>query len=157
MNGEMKVINMQKIAINAQYGGFSLSYEGVMAYAKQKGIKIYAFMDERYLRKNVDRALDMKEHYIPYNGELDEGEPSFCIHYSTKPIKNGKWPADAYFSDCDIPRDDKDLIAVIKKLGEKADGQCAKLKIVEIPDNVKWVIDEYDGFESVEEAHQSWG
>jgi hypothetical protein len=56
----------------------------------------------------------------------------------------------------DIPRDDKDLIKVIKKLKDKANGDCAELRIVEIPNNADWEIDEYDGLETVEEKHRIW-
>lgn len=58
--------------------------------------------------------------------------------------------------DWHIKRDDPNLVEVIEELGEKANGVCADLKIVEIPDDVKWVIDEYDGLEQVAEKHRIW-
>jgi len=48
------------------------------------------------------------------------------------------------------------LIKVVKKLGKKASGFCANLKIVKIPDDIEYKIEEYDGLESVEEKHKSW-
>lgn len=48
----------------------------------------------------------------------------------------------------DIPRDDTDLVAIVKEMGDKASGQCAKLAIRDVGDR-DWEIDEYDGFESV--------
>ena len=39
---------------------------------------------------------------------------------------------------------------------EKANGNHADLKIVEIPANVEWQIDEYDGAEWVSEKHRTW-
>ena len=56
----------------------------------------------------------------------------------------------------DIPRDDPDLIAVVRQLGEGANGQCANLTIIKIPDNVDWVVEEYDGSEWVAEKHKTW-
>lgn len=56
----------------------------------------------------------------------------------------------------DIARDDPDLIEVIEELGPMAYGDCSELKIVEIPDDVDWVIEEYDGIEWVSEAHRTW-
>jgi hypothetical protein len=53
-------------------------------------------------------------------------------------------------------RTDKLLIQVIEELGDKANGSCAELKIIEIPDDVNWQIDDYDGLESVHEVHRSW-
>ena len=32
----------------------------------------------------------------------------------------------------------------------------AELKIVEVPDDVVWEIDEYDGLESISEVHRRW-
>ena len=56
----------------------------------------------------------------------------------------------------DIERDDPILIEIIEELGEKAEGVCARLKIVEIPDNVNWTIEEYDGKEWISETHRTW-
>lgn len=50
-----------------------------------------------------------------------------------------------------VNRTDSALIEMIEKKGsELVSGQCAKLKIVNIPDNITdWVIDEYDGIERI--------
>ena len=61
-----------------------------------------------------------------------------------------------WFNDREIDRTDKELIKVIEELGCEANGSCAKLKVVEIPDDVNWEIDDYDGNESIEEVHRSW-
>lgn len=51
--------------------------------------------------------------------------------------------------DCyDLPRHDKDLIAVVEELGSKAGGTYASLKIAEINSN-RYRISEYDGWEKV--------
>lgn len=55
-----------------------------------------------------------------------------------------------------MTRNDALLIQVIEELGPKANGRCAELKIVEIPDDVNWCIEEYDGMEWVAEAHRTW-
>lgn len=56
----------------------------------------------------------------------------------------------------DIERDDPLLIQVVEELGEAANGRCAALKIVEIPSDVEWQIEEYDGLEHVAEKHRIW-
>lgn len=56
----------------------------------------------------------------------------------------------------DLPRDDTDLVRVVREMGEKANGSCADLKIVQIPADVEWTIDEYDGNEWVAEKHRVW-
>lgn len=55
-----------------------------------------------------------------------------------------------------INRSDPQLVEVVEKLGEEASAPLARLVIVEIPDGIDYEIDDYDGMESVEEAHRSW-
>lgn len=63
---------------------------------------------------------------------------------------------DNYFSDYDIPRDCPHLVSTIEELGEKAFGRYAKLRVVEIPEDVEFTIEEYDGREWVAEVHRTW-
>ena len=49
------------------------------------------------------------------------------------------------------------LIEAIEKVGlEEASGDLAVLDIREVPDDVDWYIDDYDGMESIHENHRSW-
>lgn len=48
-------------------------------------------------------------------------------------------------------RDDIDLVTSVR-----ASGDCAELKVVEIPDDVSWYISEYDGMECIAEQHRTW-
>ena len=146
-----------KLVINSCYGGFSLSHKGVMEYAKRAGIKLYAYVDARYLHKNLNKPdiYKSKPKYVPY----DKKVKAFCIHYYTAPIRKGN--VDDYdfnyFSIRDVLRYDTNLVATVEHLKEEANGECAKLKIVEIPDGIDYEISEYDGIESIEETHRSWG
>lgn len=54
-----------------------------------------------------------------------------------------------------IKRNDPILIQVFEELGTKT-GDNSKLRLVEIPDDVKWVIMDYDGSEHVAEKHRKW-
>lgn len=60
------------------------------------------------------------------------------------------------FYDRYIDRDDKDLVAIVEEMGEAANGSCADLNVVEIPDGISWKIEEYDGYEHVAETHRTW-
>ena len=53
-------------------------------------------------------------------------------------------------------RTDPRIIDCIEKLGKKANGEYADLKIVEIPDDVDFYIDDYYGKEYIHEKHRSW-
>lgn len=57
----------------------------------------------------------------------------------------------------DVERDNPDLVNIVETLGEDADGGYSHLKVIEIPDGVEWVIQEYDGLEWVAEKHRVWG
>jgi len=55
-----------------------------------------------------------------------------------------------------IPRDDERLVQVVEELRGAANGHAADLKVVEIPDDVQWVINKTDGVEHVSEVHRTW-
>lgn len=132
-----------KVVINARHGGFSLSYAACMRYAELCGFRLYAFVED----------FTNGRKFIPYYGGRDEKE----TYYSKKPLtKKGKYHKKSYWSDRDIPRDDPILVQVVKELKKKANGNCATLKIVNVPDGTNWQIEEYAGLEWVAEAHQTW-
>lgn len=54
-------------------------------------------------------------------------------------------------------RTDSRVIALFEQLGsEQSSGEFSRLQIVEIPDDIDWEINEYDGHEKVVEKHRSW-
>ena len=53
-------------------------------------------------------------------------------------------------------RTDPKLIECVEKLGQEANGRYAALEVVEIPDDVEWEINDYDGIETIHEKHRSW-
>ena len=137
-----------KIVINACFGGFSLSYKAVMHYAELAGMSLYPFVNLR----DSDGRLQLDK-YRPYQ----DGDDAFLVHYSKEPLNDdGTYIEGAYFSERYIARDDPLLIKTIEDLGDEANGAFAKLKIIEIPNNVEWVIQEYDGAEHVAEKHRTW-
>lgn len=108
-----------KIVYNACYGGFGISDVAFEALLDLKGIK--------WDRKEIGST--------------------FADNYSRKGVsgKKGMLCKRDFFKD----RKDVDLVAVVEKLGEAADGTCAALRVVEIEKGIRYRIDEYDGFESV--------
>jgi hypothetical protein len=61
------------------------------------------------------------------------------------------------FSQHDIDRDSAILLQVIEQLGiDECHGKYAQLKVVDIPDDVEWEIEEYDGKEWACEVHRKW-
>ncbi len=56
----------------------------------------------------------------------------------------------------ELKRDDPYLVQTVLELGEAANATYASLKVVTIPDDVEWQIDEYDGNEWIAERHRTW-
>lgn len=85
-------------------------------------------------------------------GGFGLSEVALKLYAEYKNITNPEWIPSYEFA-----RDDATLISVIEKIGtEAASGRYATLKIVEIPDDVNWYIEEHDGMEWVAERHQTW-
>jgi hypothetical protein len=62
-----------------------------------------------------------------------------------------------HFSEHCLKRDDPILIETVEDLGLKASGDTfSSLKIVEIPYEVDWVLQDHDGLEWIAEKHRTW-
>lgn len=55
-----------------------------------------------------------------------------------------------------IGRNDKALVQMFEELGDKSSSSPGELKLVEIPDDVAFVIEVYDGREWIAEQHRTW-
>lgn len=137
-----------KIILNKCYGGFNVSDEAHELYAKKKGITLYRYYDiyERYIltkTKRKDSGL------FTYYFTKDYGE-----WVKETEMDDNDW--ETYFHLNDEHRTDPTLIEVVEELGEKASGNYSKLKVVEIPDGMDYVIDDYDGFETLHEDVKVW-
>ena len=72
---------------------------------------------------------------------------------------NGIWilcSKTEHYSNYNDQRTDKNLIEVVKLLGDASNGSCAELKVIEIPDGIDYDIGNYDGMETVRETPRSW-
>ena len=123
-----------KIVVNHCYGGFSISLEAARFMAA---------------RGNEQAIVEVKEYDDKSSGKVDLGE--------IEKKYDIRWYGYGYTDNGDgYKRNDPDLVAAVETLGEKADGMCASLVIVDVPDDVDWYIDEYDGMEHVAERHRTW-
>lgn len=134
-----------KIAINTTCGGFGVSIKGMLEIAKRKGLKVYPYIDDpdyphfshHYVKADVNSNPLIVSYSLKDAGDKTEGsmyKSGLLWEFRPSDYKN---------------RTDPDVIATIESLGEEADGQFGKLKVVEIPDGFDYMISEYDGAESV--------
>lgn len=99
----------------------------------------------RLSRQGMEEYLRMKGlHYVVEEPEYGN-EPLFRVRGE-------------YISHWDIKRNDPILIKVVEDLGDKAASEFTVLKIVDIPDDVDFIIvDHEDGSEHIAEKHRIWG
>lgn len=146
-----------KIILNKCYGGFEVSPMGYQLYAKKKGFELYPYI----LTSDPEFKYDVDNYY--YNKVKWEEIRYRSVHYLTKDFGNKiakksfkEIQDDYYFWINSKYRTDPTLIEVIEELGDKASGPCGELRIVEIPDDLDYVIDEYDGYERLHQRVQEW-
>jgi len=143
-----------KIVINTCYGGYSISPLALKELARRKGRECYFFTND-YVQISTEEAENsfLCSAYSvdnPQNYKLNERDADGSYRSANERAEK------ISLSGIVDNRCDPDLIAVIECLGRKANGKYAALKIVEIPDDIKWQIDDYDGIETIHEAHQVW-
>lgn len=74
------------------------------------------------------------------------------LYYKAGHLKDEEYNLSEY----DIERNDPALVQAVEELGIEANSQYSSLKVVEIPDDVKWYVSEYDGWETIHEEHRTW-
>ncbi len=129
---------MTKIVYNACHGGFSLSHEAIMRYAEIKGITLYPHYDEMF---------GMTSYYLCSPEEWEQ----INAEEQAMPVSPDRFARSnaLYFGARDFERNDLVLVQVVEELGDKANGNHAELRIIDIPAGTLYRIDEYDGLETV--------
>lgn len=138
-----------KVVVNKCYGGFGLSDKAIEMVMKRKGLECFRYKQTKYGYKNGVNEYTKCETF---------DDSDMFTHYQTKDLgeKVDKLPNETYWYYGNLERDDADLIAVVEELGEEANGRFSRLKIMDIPDDIEWEIDDYDGIETIHEVHRSW-
>jgi hypothetical protein len=116
-----------KVAINRCFGGFGLSEKAFELLLAKKGVP--------FEKRDSGYSTGSTYYVAGHLGHVDHLLSEYTYYQN---------------------RSDSDLIAVIEQLGEEANGWSADLAVVDIPEDVKWYIDEYDGIEHVAEIHRTW-
>lgn len=119
-----------KIVINEDYGGFGLS------------------------KRAFERLIELGMTLTEFDEKGNYKDPNADIVFQDK--------VSILEDEYRFIRDDKELrtnlllIQVVEELGEEANDKFSKLKIIEIPDDIEFVIEEYDGREWIAEKRRKW-
>ena len=140
-----------KVILNKCYGGFGCSDACYRLYAQKKGIEVYPYKlaevrgrEKGCIYRKVDaKDCDGWENYL----KKDFGD-SF-VDKEVDAWAELVWLNTSY-------REDPVLIECVEELGEKANGKYARLEVVESPDGLDYVVDDYDGVETLHENVRCW-
>ena len=135
-----------KVVINTCYGGFTLSEKAVQMYVDRKELKFYTASKNGiilyYTIPVEEYEKELAEEIRMYN----EKSKDYRGYISNR----HRWNLH------NIKRNDLILVKLVEELGDDANGEYAKLKVVEIPDDIEYIIEEYDGCEHIAEKHRTW-
>jgi hypothetical protein len=142
---------IQKIVINKQHGGFGLSAKAIHRYLEIKDVAVWPEVNERF------KTLGPTYWLVEPGDRVDDPTPEqwHGMSMAERQAHNKKY-SQQVFSARDLARDDPVLVQVVEELGNDASDKYADLKVVEIPADVDWLIEEYDGMEWIAEKHRTW-
>ena len=133
-----------KLVINTCYGGFSISAAAIHRMAELKDVTLY-----------VEHPACGDGHWIVPPEQRENQDNFYTLSYQERAASNERINAQQ-LSNRPSNRADPALVQAVEELGNKAWGRYAELKVIEIPDGVKYEIAEYDGLETVVETHRTW-
>jgi len=140
-----------KIAVNNCFGGFGLSMKAYKRYLELKGKQAYFYKEVSYTPMKYTRIDD-----IDAEDDKKDWRSFVCTTTDLGKVIHD-YPKDSvYLRDYEI-RADPDLIKAIEEVGLKESSTpLSEIRIADVPDDVEWEIDDYDGIETIREKHRRW-
>lgn len=136
-----------KIVI-AQHECFYVPIDVVKKYFELKGEKIYFYDGDI---KYSDIGTSEERPYKLTDNEIISWNVYIVNQYFGETAKHEEIFSDALFNENNLERDDLNFTKAVEEL------KPYNLKVIEIPDDVKWYIYESEqGFETIHEEHRIW-
>jgi len=130
-----------KVAVNKCFGGFRFSKEGYEWLMKEKGWTMTTWnKDGDYTDPDAQIVKQTEDPSRPWTMPGSGGPEYYFVQSDRDPSF----------------RTNPDIIEAVETLGLKVNDSVANIKITEIPDDIKWHIDDYDGSEHIAEDHRTW-
>lgn len=134
-----------KVILNKCFGGFHPSTECYELYCKKKDLSCYWY------------DYDWKHHDYVKVTEFNSLVRYDCVTKDFGPFIEGSSDFDSHIINLfEDHRTDPILIECVEELKEQASSAVSKLVVVEIPDDMDYVIDNYDGIETLHENVRTW-
>lgn len=140
---------VRQVVINSCHGGFGLSHEAIVAYFNKCGTPVW-------IETGKNPWVPFNYYLVPPEERISSDPDNWHSMTVAQRQAHNAAVSQTAFYDRNIARDDPYLVQVIQELGAAANGRHAELKVVEIPAEVDWEIEEYDGSEWVSEKHRTW-
>ena len=148
-----------KIVINTCYGGYGISALALQELAKRKGRECYFFTSNIRLRTHTPITVEQTKDVLMWSAYSVPNPDDFRLNerdsdglYKSANERALKISLNSLEED----RTDPDLISIVEELGDEANTRFSKLKVIEIPDDCDWEINDYDGIESVIDVKRTW-
>lgn len=148
-----EIKGIRRVVINKCHGGFGLSEKAILHYLELQGINVWPEPNTKF-----SSLLGPTLWLVPPDADrVKDASPEewASMSLAQRAAHNKKY-SEQIFNDRDIARDDPYLAQTVLELGEEASGKHAELRVVEIPEEVEWTIEEYDGLEWIAEKHRTW-
>jgi len=145
-----------KVVINACYGGFGLSDNAFRRYLELKGIEFYEWKDGHGTFRETFFCKVSKPEYDEQQKKMLGQSGKDYNKWNTYTLEQKHAFNDLMLEYRSIDRADLALVQVVQELGALANGEYSSLSIVDVPDDVRWTIQEYDGMEHIAEVHRTW-
>lgn len=132
---------MTKVVFNQCYGGFSLSKEACQRYWDIKGQQVWIEDDKEF------PSLGLWTVWLTPPEERPTKNKNWNSMSTDERIAYNRAHSEQTWYNLNVERHDPVLVQVVEELGDKANGEYAKLRIEEVYGSYR--IDEYDGSERV--------
>lgn len=170
-----------KVVINKCFGGFSLSPKAVKRYADLKNIPCFLFSYNYGEKKHIlidEAEANQIGFWVAY--QIENPDELINFNYQKEEAPEGLNPDDlelwnaqqlnkafeaslqndenlkAAVINPGLDRSELALVQTVEELGLEASGNFSSLAIVEIPDEVEWMVVNNSGIEHIAEKHRTW-
>ena len=143
---------MKKVILNKCFGGFDVSPKAYQLYAMYKGYShLYKYQPTSPLNNATYKLVDLfDEHLLHFYVTKYFGK-----EFSKNDISKEDWDKHILYLN-DNNREDDILIKVVEELGDEASSRFGQLVVVQIPDDLDYIIDNYDGIETLHARVETW-